>query len=133
MKAKLSTLWIFATFNYLYADVIALFDLMSSKKASTGDAVAVHMRQGLLFGIAIFMEIPIAMILLCRILPYAANRWLNISVGAIESLAVLALTFAMPLSHGTTPPGYYIFCGAIEIACTSFIVWCAWQWPREDA
>ena len=45
MKAELSTLWVFATFNYLYADVIALFDLRGAKKLSTGDAVAVHMSQ----------------------------------------------------------------------------------------
>ncbi|MFT3727569.1 MAG: hypothetical protein QM759_07090 [Terricaulis sp.] len=31
-KEQLSVLWIFALLNYLYADVIALFDIVGSEK-----------------------------------------------------------------------------------------------------
>ena len=131
MRVKLSILWVFAVFNYLYADVIALFDLTGSKKAIAGNTGAPHMTQGVLLGIAIFMEIPIAMVVLSRILKYRTNRWANIIAGGLETAVVFISTVLWPLFTGTPPTYYYIFFGTIEIACTSLIVWFAWKWPEE--
>jgi len=116
VKIKLQTLWIFATFNYIYADVLTLFD----------KSVATNLSQGSLLGAAILVETAIVMVLLSRILPYRANRWSNIIVGVINTLAVLiSLTVA-------TPALYYIFFAVIEIATTSFIVWYAWNWVQNE-
>ena len=117
VKIKLQTLWIFATFNYIYADVLTLFD----------KTVATNLSQGSLLGAAILVETAIVMVLLSRILPYKANRWANIIVGVINTLAVLiSLTVA-------TPALYYLFFAVIEIATTSFIVWYAWNWVSNEA
>ena len=131
MRVKLSTLWVFATLNYLYADVIALFDLVGSKRATTGNTGPPHMTQGVLLGIAIFMEIPIAMVVLSRVLKYRANRWANIIAGTIETAAVVLSTVFFPILNGTPPTLYYLFLGTIEVVCTSLIVWYAWKWPKE--
>jgi hypothetical protein len=65
-KERLSLLWIFALLNYLYADVVALFAIVGSPNL----ADAPHLPPWALLGSAVLMEIPIAMILACRLLPY---------------------------------------------------------------
>jgi hypothetical protein len=54
---RLSVLWIFALLNYLYADVVALFDIAGSRSPFE------PLPQWALMGSAVLMEIPIAMIL----------------------------------------------------------------------
>ena len=84
MQVRLSTLWVFVTFNYLYADVMALMDPEILGGLITGNAKGgIQMTRGLLLGAAIFMEIPIAMIVLSRALKYRANRWANIIAGTV--------------------------------------------------
>ncbi|NIM58982.1 MAG: hypothetical protein GTO16_08585 [Candidatus Aminicenantes bacterium] len=126
MKEKLSLLWIFAMFNYLYADVTALMDSSTLKELMKGYAGQFQITQGFLLGAAILMETAIAMVLLSRVLKYRANRWANIIAGAIHTAAVFASMFV------GTPAPFYIFFGTIEIACTLLIVWFAWKWPKPE-
>jgi hypothetical protein len=126
MKVKLSTLWIFVMFNYLYCDVMSLMDPELLKQFMTGNVGGIKVTEGFLLGAAILMEIPIAMVLLSRVLKYRANRWANIIAGSIKTV-VMILLFV-----GSSPPFYYIFFGTIEIACTSLIVWYAWKWPNPE-
>ncbi len=79
-KERLSLFWIFALLNYLYADVLALFAIVGSPNS------APHLPQWALLGSAVLMEIPIAMILACRLLPFRANRLANIIAGGIVTL-----------------------------------------------
>src|ERR1700757_2610666 len=67
-KERLSLMWIFALLNYLYADVLALFAFVGSPNS------APHLPQWALLGSAVLMEIPIAMILASRLLPFW-RRW----------------------------------------------------------
>lgn len=125
-KVILSTLWIFAVLNYIYADVFSLMDPVILKKLTTGYIGPLHITQGFLLGAAVLMETAIAMVLLSRVLKYRANRWINIIAGAIHTAAVFSSMFV------GTPILYSIFFGTIEIACTSFIVWYAWAWPNPE-
>jgi hypothetical protein len=117
-KVILSTLWIFAVLNYIYADI---FNLFFNPEAQSGT-----MTQGAAMGFAFLMEIAIAMVLLSRILKYGANRWTNIAAGVIHTALVSWSLF------GETPLPFYIFFAAIEIACTLFIVWYAWRWRQQE-
>jgi len=74
-KVIFSTLWIFAMFNYLYADVMTVMDPAFFKTAMQGSAGSVAMTPGFLLGAAILMETAIVMVLLSRVLKYGANRW----------------------------------------------------------
>jgi Family of unknown function (DUF6326) len=125
-KERLSLLWIFALFNYLYADVVALFAIAGSRKP---------LPQWALLGSAVLMEIPIAMILASRLLPFRANRLANIIAGGIMTLVNGYLTFVMPLVTGDRPPAYpeYLFFGTIETVCTLVIIWQAWTWSGVEA
>ena len=125
-KERLSLLWIFALLNYLYADVVALFAIVGSRNV---DDVP-HLTQWALLGSAVLMEIPIAMILACRLLPFRANRWANIIAGGIVTLVNGFLTFVPPLAGWGRPPAFpeYLFFATIETVATSVIIWQAWTW-----
>jgi len=128
IRVRLSVLWLFATLNYIYADVFFCIDVLGSGKGGPG---VLHFSPAAWLAIAVLMEIPMAMVLLPRILKPIANRWANIVAGIIETAAVLLTSFILPLLHLTGTSSYYMFFGAIEVACTSLIVWFAWRWPGQ--
>jgi hypothetical protein len=128
MKVKLSTLWVFAILNYLYCDVLALTDSKTLKQLLAGTAGDMNVTQGFLLGAAILMEIPIAMVLLARVLEFKANRLANISAGIIMTAVQFSSLF-----FGSSPTVYYIFFSIIEIACTSLIVCFAWKWTDPES
>lgn len=119
-KVILSALWIFATLNYLYADVFTLFFNPTAQK----ETFAMPQEAVLVF--AILMETAIAMVPLSRILKYRANRWANIAAGVFHT------AFVSWSLLGETPRPFYIFFAAIEIACTLFIVWYASKWRNPE-
>ena len=119
-KVVLSTLWIFAVLNYLYADVFTLFFNPTAQKETFA------MPQGSVLVFAVFMEIAIAMVLLSRFLNYGANRWANMIAGIFYTAFVAwSLTGAAPLP-------FTIFFSSIEIVCTLFITWYAWKWTNSE-
>jgi hypothetical protein len=126
-KVLLSTIWIFAVFNYLYCDVVSLMDAGLLKQYLTGTVNGMVFNQGYLLGAGILMEIPIAMVLLSRVLKHRANRWANIIAGTIMT-AVQILTLFVG-----TPAMYYVFFSIIEIASTVLIVWFAWNWRNPES
>lgn len=119
-KVVLATLWIFATLNYLYADVFTLFFNPTAQKESFA------MAQEAVLVFAILMETALAMILFSRILGYIANRWANIAAGVFHTAFVSWSLF------GETPRPFYCFFATIEIACTLFIVWYAYKWRNPE-
>ncbi len=123
-KERLSLFWIFALLNYLYADVLALWAV----------AHPPHLPPWVLAGSAVLMEIPIAMIVACRLLPFRANRLANIIAGAILTLVNGFLTYVPPLAGWGRPPALpeYLFFATIETVCTSVIIWQAWTWSGVE-
>jgi uncharacterized protein DUF6326 len=128
-KERLSVLWIFALLNYLYADVVALFDIVGSRNPFGA------LSPWALMGSAVLMEIPIAMILACRLLPFRANRLANIIAGGVLTLVNGFLTFVPPLAGWGKPPALpeYLFFATIETVATSVIIWEAWTWSGGEA
>jgi hypothetical protein len=124
-KERLSVLWIFALLNYLYADVLALWAV----------AAAPHLPPWVLAGSAVLMEIPIAMIVACRLLPFRANPLANIIAGSILTLVNGFLTFVPPLAGWGRPPAFpeYVFFATIETVATVVIIWQAWTWAGVEA
>jgi hypothetical protein len=125
-RVVLSTLWIFAVLNYIYADIYTLFfnpvlQPEVAKRFAEGYAGDIQITQGFVLVTAILMETAIAMVLLSRLLPYQANRWANILSGGLHTLFI-----AWSLI-GETPTSFYVMFAAIEVACTLFIVWYAWR------
>ena len=130
-KERLSLFWLFALLNYLYADVLALWVIVGLPNP----ADAPHLPPWALAGSAVLMEIPIAMIVACRLLPFRANRLANIISGGIVTLVNGFLTFVPPLVGWGRPPALpeYLFFATIETVATSAIVWQAWTWSGGEA
>jgi hypothetical protein len=93
----------------------------------SGSVGPLQITQGFLLGTAVLMETAIAMVLLSRVLGYRANRLVNIVAGVLHTVAVLSSMFV------GTPALHSIFFAAVEVACTSFIVWFAWRWKEQAA
>jgi len=122
-KVILSTLWIFVTLNYLYCDVLSLMSAEMLSALLTGEIGGINMNETTLLGAGVLMEIPIAMVLLSRVLKYRANRLTNIIAGLIKTIVMIG-TLLMGSSY------HYMFFATIEIATTVFIVWYAWTWAK---
>lgn len=121
----LSTLWIFVTLNYLYCDILSLMSPeMLDSLLTTGCVGGMSMNETTLLGAAILLEIPIALVLLSRVLKCKANRLANIVAGLIMTLVMIGTLLMGGASY------HYIFFATIEIATTLFIVWFAWTWPE---
>ena len=119
MHVKLSTLWIFVMFNMMFADIVGFINPGALEEIMTMDIT-----QELLLVFAILLEIPIAMIVLSRILKYRANRWANIIASVITIVFVIA---------GGSTYLSYIFFATMEVACMLLIIWYTWKWPNPEA
>ena len=124
-RVILSTLWIFAVLNYLYADVLGFYKPGMLQEIMTGSIGGMTFTPLFLLVGAILMETAIVMVLLSRILKYKWNRICNIIAGRIHTLAVASSMFV-----GVLEP-YYIFFATIEIATTIFIIGYAWTWREK--
>jgi hypothetical protein len=69
------------------------------------------------------MEIPIAMIILSRVLNYKFNRWANL-IGSIVTIVFI-------VGGGSSYP-HYIFIATIEIICLLLIALIAWNWSNTE-
>jgi len=118
MKVRLSTLWVFVMFNMVFADIVGFLN-----PGTLEEMIAMKPDQGLLLAFSLLLEIPIAMIVLSRLLPYRANRWANIIAGVITILWVIG---------GGNTSISYIFFATIEVACMLLIVWYARRWTDQE-
>ena len=126
-RVILSTLWIFLIVNYIFCDVFSNMESGVLKELVTGQVGGIRLTQVFLLIAAISMEIPMAMILLSRVLKYRANRWTNIIAGSIMAVYQIAT-----MNAGTPPTLHYIFYSIIEVGCNLFIVWYAWKWHNPE-
>jgi len=125
-RSTLSTLWLFATLNYLYCDVVALMNPELLRQFMAGRIGGFEISQGFLLAAAVLVEIPISMVLLSRILRGRSNMVTNVAAGVVMTVAQLLSLIVQ------VPPLYYIFFSVIEITCTAFIVWYAWKWASAE-
>ena len=87
-KVILSTLWIFALFNYIYADILTLYfspSLQSNawQQLLSGHVGSVHVTQTVALVGGITLETAMAMVPLSRVLPNRVNRWANFVVAVL--------------------------------------------------
>ena len=122
-KALLSTLWIFVLFNIIFRDLHEFISPGFLEEAITGYVDGMQITERLVFIGAIIVEIPIAMVLLSRVLKYRVNRWVNIIAAAITIVVVFSSVPTVPAD---------IFFDAIEVVALSLIIWYAWKWPKQD-
>ena len=124
-RVIVSTMWIFYLFNILYADVLSLMG-WKAPSADGAELIETLLSPEMLLGAAILLETAMVMIVLSRVLKYATNRWINIVVALLHTLAVVASPFV------GTPTIFYIFFVVVEVSALLFIVWYAWTWAEPQ-
>ena len=124
MPARLSLLWVFLMFNMVFADILSFMYPGFLKEVLTGYVGGVHITPGFLVAAAVLTEVPIAMIVLSRVLKHRANRWANIVAGVITIAYVIGGSMRYP---------HAIFSSAAQVACALLVIWSAWKWRRSEA
>ena len=99
MPARLSLLWIFIMFNMVFADVLSFMYPGFLKEVLTGSVGGVHITAGFLVAAGVLTEVPIAMIVLSRVLKQRANRWANMVAAVIAIAYVIDGSNALPSRH----------------------------------
>jgi len=127
VKFKLAALWVTLMFLYTYADILGFYTPGNIEELISGEIAGIQMTQGLLFGSALLMAIPSAMVFLSLTLQAKANRVVNIIIGIIY-IVVLGSTFLTGRN-----PAYYILFAMLKAVFLALIVWQAWKWPKMDA
>ncbi len=121
-KSLLSTLWIVLVVNFMFCDIFTLMHSEDLENLLKGSIDGVPISQGFLLTFAIVMEIPIAMILISRLLKPKPNRIINVISGVL-----LAIVQLWSLTIGNVTLHYWFF-SIIEITLCISIVVIAWRW-----
>jgi hypothetical protein len=111
----LSSLWVFASLNYLYCDVIGLMDPKMHAAYESGEHEGFTVNENVLLAGTLLMQVPLSMTFLSTTLEPRASRIANISAGAFMTV-VQSATLALG-----KPTSYYLASSVAEIATTSFI------------
>lgn len=121
-----SSLWAFASLNYLYCDLVALMDKDLHTQYHTGQVDGTNITPGFLAGAAAMMQISIANVFLPQIIKNdRALKWVQISSGIAMTLIQSATLFV-----GKQTP-YYATFSAFEIGATTFISINALRWKTN--
>jgi hypothetical protein len=121
-----SSLWAYASLNYLYADIVQFMDKNEHLKYHTGTVNGFEMTPGFIAGSAAFMQIAIANVVLPQVIKNDRTlRWVQIASGTIMTLVQSATLFV-----GEPTPYYVVFSG-FEIAATAYITIDAIRWKSK--
>ena len=81
------------------------------------------MTQAFRLAASVYVAIPSVMAFLSLASRAPVGRWINIALGAIYALTIIASA----IGEGWA---YSIFLSVLEVALVLLIVWLAWNWPR---
>ena len=125
IKVLLSTLWLFVLLNMIFRDIHEIPTPEFLEQAMAGVFNGTRVTDELLLFAGIVLELPIAMVLLSRILNYQLNRWLNISIAFIMIGAIISNNLAPDLDDA--------FFAVVELIALFCIAWQAWRWSNPIA
>jgi hypothetical protein len=117
VRIKLSVLWAAVMLVYLLGDVLRIY----AGDVIPGEIGGKPMPPAAYLGIAVFMVIPIVMLVVSVTLNQPVTRWANIIVAAFFFLFNLV---GLP----TYPGAYDKFLLAVSLVFNGLTVWYAWQW-----
>jgi hypothetical protein len=123
IPAKLSTLWIFVTFNIAFADIIGFIEPGTLERIINGDT-GFEITPALIVIFSLLQAIPIAMIVVSRWFRRGVNRWLNIGASV--------LTLAYVLGGGNWESTSYFVFVSLEVVAMLGIIWLVWNWRNVE-
>lgn len=122
-RLKYSSLWVFTSLNYLYADLVGLMDLNLLSQYQTGIVNGVKITPVFLTAAAAYMQLPLSNVFLPHVIKNdKILRWIQIVSASIATIVQGATLFV------GKPSPYYILFSAIEIGVTTYIAIDAIRW-----
>jgi hypothetical protein len=122
-KAKLSAVWIFVLLNVVFRDLHDLFRPGILQEMMSGVVNGVQLTQETLLLAGVVLEIPIAMVLLSRLLAYRVNRWANI-IASVVTIPLLLTSGPKDLDD--------VWFLAIEVITLLLLAWYTWKWRDPE-
>jgi hypothetical protein len=122
-RAKLSAVWIFVLLNVVFRDLHDLFRPGILQEMMSGVVNGVQLTQETLLLAGVVLEIPIAMVLLSRLLAYRVNRWANI-IASVVTIPLLLISGPKDLDD--------VWFLAIEVITLLLLAWYTWRWRGID-
>ena len=121
----LSKLWVFLSLNYILCDLLSNMEMAVIRGLFEGNIAGIPMTQGFLLLAGISLEIPFLMVVLSAVLPYKANRRINI--GAAILMIMYQLASFMVGSEITL---HYMFFSGVEILGNAVVLVLALRWKQ---
>jgi hypothetical protein len=122
-RSVLSTAWIFVLLNVIFRDLHELFRPGMLEEMLSGTVNGVTVTDQVLLLAGVMLQLPLAMVLLSRVLPDRASRWANL-VAALASVAIVLV----PTLVTSTPDLDDLLFAAAELVGLLFIIGSAWTW-----
>ncbi len=123
-KTILSALWVSVMFCIAYADIIGFIEPGTLEKIINGD-VGFTLTPAIIVMFSLLQAIPIAMIVITRVLRRGASRWLNTAAAVVTLLWVLG--------GGNWESTSYPVFAALEVIAMLVIIGLAWTWRNDEA
>jgi hypothetical protein len=121
----LSYLWVFLSLNYILCDLLSNMEMAVIRGLFDGNIAGIPMTQGFLLLAGISLEIPFLMVVLSAVLPYRANRRINIGAAILMIMYQLTSFFI-----GSDITLHYIFFSVVEILGNIVLLVLAVKWKR---
>ena len=123
-----SSLWTYASLNYLYCDIAAFMDADMHSQYHTGAVDGFEMTPGFIAASAVMMQIALTNVFLPQVIKNDNTlRWVQIASGTLMTLVQSATLFA------DKPTSYYAVFSGFEIATTAYITFDAIRWkPKKN-
>ncbi len=123
-KVILSTLWVFVMFCIAYADIVGFIEPGTLEKIINGN-VGFELTPAIILIFSLLQALPIAMIIITRVVRREVSRWLNVVVAVLTLLYVLA--------GGNWESVSYPVFAVLEVIAMLGIIWLAWTWHNDEA
>ena len=121
-----SSIWTYASLNYLYCDLAAFMDPGMHSQYHTGTVAGFEMTAGFIAASAVMMQIALTNVFLPQVIKNVKIlRWVQIVSGTLMTLVQSATLFA------DKPTSYYAVFSVFEITATAYITFDALRWNTK--
>ncbi len=121
----MSKIWVFLSLSYIFCDVLSNMEMSVLRMLLEGNIAGIPMTEGFLLIAGISLQIPFLMVFLATILPFKANRIMNM---AAASLMIIYQVVSFFLGSGITL--HYMYFSAVEILGNAAIIVLALRWKK---
>lgn len=126
VKGKLCGLWVAMLMVFAYVDIFGFWraDVVRGALAGEVPGTGLTIGQGFLLFSLGYVLVPVAMVVVSLLAPAPVNRGLNLVVGTLVAVSIVAFT----IGEGWA---YYVVGSVVEVALMVAVVRIAWHWPRQ--